>query len=110
MNPRELALEFVRCFCANDLDGLEALLSQEFRFCGPLFEFDSRAAYLASLRDAPPDPASFTVISISEEAGQVALFYDYERPDLVLRMAQLFTIVDGEITDILLVFDPSPFR
>jgi hypothetical protein len=39
MSAREVALEFVRCFCTAEVEGLGPLLAEDLRFTGPLHRF-----------------------------------------------------------------------
>ena len=106
---RDVAVTFLRCFCDGDIDGVAATLSDDFSLEGPLFRFDSRDAYLARLKKDPPEPCPFRVISISETADTVAVFYDYEKRSGTVTIAQLFKLDGDKIVEIRLVFDPQPF-
>ena len=56
MHNRDRALDFLKHFCAGDVDALPALLADDLQVTGPLFQFNARAAYLKSLRDDPSEP------------------------------------------------------
>jgi hypothetical protein len=43
MNNRELALDYLRCFCDGNIDGIASLLAPELNFRGPLYSFSSAA-------------------------------------------------------------------
>jgi len=62
LNNRELAIEFVRRFCAGDVATLAPLLAEEFRFSGPFFQFNSADAYLDALRRDPPETAGYILL------------------------------------------------
>jgi len=109
MNNRELALSYLRCFCAGDIDALESLLAPDLDFAGPLHRFDSRDAYIASLRRVPPGRCEYQVISLTERADEVAIFYEYEKPNGALTIGQLFGFRHNKIANMLLVFDGSQF-
>ena len=109
MNNREVALDFVRHFCAGDLQGLEALLADHFKFSGPLHQFDTREGYLKALRDEPPEPGEYRIDSVTDDGHEVAVFYDYIKSDRRLPVAQLFRLVDGKIAEIQLLFDGRGF-
>ena len=51
MNNCDVAIEFVKCFCAGDVDALAPLLTPDLKFKGPFFKFDSADAYLDSLKN-----------------------------------------------------------
>ena len=109
MSNREMAMEFLKCFCAGDIDGLAPLLADDLRFKGPLHEFNLSGAYLQSLRDDPPDKCSYRVLSLTQAADHVSIYYDYEKDDGALTVAQLFGFANGKISEILLVFDSRGF-
>ena len=105
MTDREIALEYLRCFCAGDTERLKRLLAPDLKFEGTLYSFYSSEEYLASLRSNPPERCQYNVFSITENTGSVAVFYLYQKPRRVMRIAQLFKIADQQIYEILLVFD-----
>ena len=49
MTQSQVPLEFLRSFRAGDTGGLPTLLTEDTRFRGPLYRFDSKAAYLDCL-------------------------------------------------------------
>ncbi len=105
MNNREIAMEFLRCFCAGDVAGLVPLFAEDLRFKGPYHQFFSSAAYLESLKSDPPEKSSYRVLSVSEGNDSVSVFWDYEKNDRTVTIAQLFRFRDQAISEILLVFD-----
>jgi hypothetical protein len=105
MNNREAALQFVKSFCAGDVDGLAPMLADDLRFSGPFFQFASADAYLNNLRDDPPEKCGYRVLSVTEGADSVSIYYDYEKVDGAITIAQLFKFADDRISEILLVFD-----
>lgn len=44
MTHRDIASDFLRRFCAGDIDALAPLLSSDLEFIGPLHQFDSSNA------------------------------------------------------------------
>ena len=46
MSAREVAMEFLRCFCAGDIEGLAPLLASELEFKGPFHQFSSSESIL----------------------------------------------------------------
>jgi ketosteroid isomerase-like protein len=105
MRHREQALEFVRRFAAGDVDGLEPLLAEDLQLAGPYLQINSRADYLTALRSEPPERCGVRVLSVTDDGDTVAVFYDYEKRDVTLTIAQLFRFSDGRISEIRLVFD-----
>ena len=109
MNNGETAMEFLRCFGAGDVNGLEPLLAEDLQFNGPFYSFTSRDAYLDSLKNDPPEKCSNRVLSVTEGDDSVSVYYDYEKSDRVMTIAQLFRFKDGKISELLLVFDGRGF-
>ena len=99
----ELATSFVTSFCAARLDDLSSILAEDFRLSGPLFEFDSRSAYIESLAgDLELDPDA-EVLSVIGAGSEAAAFYRY-RGRLI---GQLFKCAEERIYATVLVFDPG---
>jgi hypothetical protein len=109
MTNREVAMEYLKRFCAGDVSGLEPLLSSELQFSGTFHRYRSGAEYLNSLRNDPPQKCAYEVLSVTENGDSVAIFYDYEKPDRVMKIAQLFKIRNKQIYEVLLVFDGRGF-
>jgi hypothetical protein len=107
ISNRDIALEFLRCFCEGDISGLEPLLAPDMKFEGPMHAFDSAAAYLERLRQDPPVRCGYKVLCIAEDNESVAVFYDYCKSGKPMKLAQLFTIRELQIHGILLVFDTA---
>ena len=102
-------MEYLRCFCAGDIDGLEPLLAADLHFTGTFHNYGSAGEYLDSLRNDPPEKCGYKVLSVTENEGSVAVFYEYRKPDRVMQLAQLFEIRNEQINDILLIFDGRDF-
>ena len=109
MSNRDVAMEYLRCFCAGDIDGLEPLLATDLSFTGTFHTYGSASEYLNSLRRDPPEKCGYKVLSITENQHSVAVFYDYQKPNRVMQIAQLFKIKDQQIHEVLLVFDGRGF-
>jgi hypothetical protein len=105
MNNQEIALEYLRCFCVGDVTGLEPLLAPDLIFRGTFHSFGSAEEYLASLRSDPPEKCQYKIMSITENPDSVALFYEYQKPGGVMKIAQLFKMSRDQISEILLVLD-----
>ncbi len=105
MTNRDVALEYLRCFCAGDIDGLASSIADGLRFTGPFHTYNSGAEYLAGLRKDPPEACEYKVLSLTENGDSVAVFYEYRKTKQVMQIAQLFGIREGKIHEVLLVFD-----
>lgn len=110
MTNREVALRYLDAFCAADLAGLQAVLTEDVQFAGSLFQFHNRDDYLACLQHDPPEPGRYTLLSVTEAADSVAIFYLYETPGRTLKPAQLFRFRDQRICRIDLIFDTRDFH
>ncbi len=110
MTNQEIAIKYLNKFCKGEIDDLEPLLAPDFSFTGTLNSYSSAKKYLASLRDDPPELCDYNVISITENDDFVGLFYEYVKPDQVMRIAQLFKIKNQLIHEVLLVFDGRGFE
>lgn len=110
MSRRDTVLEFLKCFCAGDIDGLEPLLAEDLQFSGPFYHFGSRYAYIQGLRDDPPERCSHRVLSLTESGDDVCVFYDYEKDGQSITVAQLCRFKGDEIGEILLVFDSGGLK
>ena len=49
MTNREVAMKYLRCFCAGDIDGLIPLLAVGLNFIGTVHTYGSASEYLESL-------------------------------------------------------------
>ena len=110
MNRKDTALEFVDRFCAGDVEALEPLLAEELQLSGPFHRFHSRSEYLQSLRDDPPRKCGYRILSIVEGGDDVCVFYDYEKDEGRMTVAQLCRFNGDQIGEILLVFDSAKAR
>ncbi|MCU7812171.1 MAG: nuclear transport factor 2 family protein [Candidatus Thiodiazotropha sp. (ex Notomyrtea botanica)] len=102
---REIALEYLRWFCAGDIDRLGQLLTTDLILNGPFHHFFSAEDYLQSLRNTPPEPSNYNLLSITDSDDEVVLFYDYLKPHQRVRIAQCFRFRQQQISEILLIFD-----
>ncbi len=105
MNNREIAIEYLRCFCAGDIHRLESLMAPDLSFIGTFHTFHSAEEYLESLRHNPPEKCEYKMLSVTTNEDSVAIFYEYQKTDQVMQIAQLFRIKNKLIKDILLIFD-----
>jgi hypothetical protein len=105
LSSEERALAFVRRFAAGDVDGLASLLAENVRVVGPHLDVASRADYLAALRADPPQPAAARVLSVTGDGDTVAVFWEYEKPERAVTVAQLFRLRGARIAEMHIVFD-----
>jgi len=107
MENRDIALDYIQCFCSADMQGLEKLLASDLKFVGPFHTYSSSAQYLADLRNDPPEHSSYNILSITESPESVAVFYEYIKPTQTMLIAQLFKFENQKIKEIMLVFDSN---
>lgn len=107
MPPRDVALHFLRSFAAGHVQQLAPLVAEDMRVWGTLHEYDSGAGYLKAL-EKDREPSDLQLISVTEDQNEVAVVYDYGKAQAKLRIAQLFRINAGLITEMYLVFDGRP--
>jgi hypothetical protein len=106
MTQCDIAIQFIERFCAADVDGVEELLSPTLEFSGPFHQFDNRQDYIDSLRQDPPQPARYELLSVTDNETEVAIFYNYLKEQMPLLFAQLFHFNPRrQIGRIVLVFD-----
>jgi len=105
LTQRDIAKRYLEYFCSGDIPGLETLLAPDLKFVGPFHVFHSKAGYLKCLQDDPPDTCRYKVLSVTENSDSVAVFYEYQKRDQTVVIAQLFKIRDQFIYETRLVFD-----
>ena len=110
MTNQEIAKEYLRCFCGGDIAELEPLFAPDFHFIGTFHTFHSREQYLDSLRNNPPEKCGCNVLSVTENEDSIAIFYEYQKPDRSIQIAQLLEFKNQKIQKVLLVFDGRGFN
>lgn len=88
----------VWCFCAGDIDGLAPMLAPDLRFKGTLYQNASGGEYLKSLKYDPPGRCSYKILNITEGCDCASIYYEYENPDKLITIAQLFKIKNQQIS------------
>ena len=107
MSNRDVAFEYLDRFCDCDINAIESILDPDFTLDGPLFQFNSRAEYIAGLRADPPEPAEIQLVDVCEGENTVSVYYLYKKSAGTVTVAQLFRFQDGRIVGTLLVFDSA---
>ncbi|MDH5178952.1 MAG: nuclear transport factor 2 family protein [Gammaproteobacteria bacterium] len=110
MNSLQLAHAWLDCFYGKrPLMEMADLLADGLVFEGPLYQFDSKQAYLDSLRADPPVGLDYRILDEFVREDVVCIIYQFIKPGMTTTMAQTFSVVDDKITAIRLVFDSRPF-
>lgn len=91
-------------------DLLNALLSTDCQFKGPLYEFNSAAEYIDSLKADPPVDFAYELIEAFEDDQSACLVYLFKKSGISTPMTQVFEVVEGKISRILLIFDTAGFK
>ncbi len=107
---RKITLSFLEHFCRGDIDALAPLLAPDLKFSGPFHTFGSAEAYITSLRNDPPEPCEYELLSLTESGDEVVMVYDYIKPAQTIRIAQRCTIKEKQIVRISLNFDTAVFE
>jgi len=111
MKPLDLALQYMDIFFnSHNMEELTSLLSQDFSFQGPLYEFNSPQSYIESLKTDPPLGFEYKIIRSFESSSSAGLFCLFSKPGIQVPMAQLFEIRNHKISRILLIFDNKAFN
>ncbi|MCU7947639.1 MAG: hypothetical protein KZQ72_13550 [Candidatus Thiodiazotropha sp. (ex Cardiolucina cf. quadrata)] len=110
MPPLELANKYMEIFYSGtSLDTLKELFSDQFKFKGPFFEFNTADEYISSLKSSPPDHFKYEIIESYQNDGSACLIYNFSKPGVTTIMTQSFKVTDNKISEILLVFDTKAF-
>lgn len=107
MDAQALAKEYVRCFCHGDLSGMSAILAEDFHIRGPLYEFNSRQAFIDRLASLNAPTAEYDVLSCIACIDEACVFFRYQLGKLDLTMAMQFLCAGNRIRSALLVFDTA---
>ncbi len=96
-------------FSDGNPDELEKIFSNDLQFKGPLFQFESAAVYIESLKSNPPVGFECELIESFEKDSKVSIFYNFSKGEVRTPMAQLFEFENDLIRRILLIFDSTHF-
>ena len=103
--PKNLLTDFVREILKNWMNCCRKIWIFRVR----CFNIGSRSEYLESLRNDPPDKCNCNILSITENADDESLYYEYGKEGGCLTIAKLFRFKKNNIAEILLVFDSKDF-
>ena len=96
---------------SGDFDGVGALLTDDFRFRGPMGDADGRDAFVAQIRRNAPafGDVRFADVRRVVEGERAVSLYTFEAGPARVPMAEAFEVRGDHIARIDLYFDPSPF-
>ena len=111
MNHLELAEKYMDCvFKTGDLEALRKIFSDDLKFSGPFYNFDSADDYVNALRNNPPKNFKYKIIKSYFDNHSACLIYEFSKLGVLTTMFQIFEIVDGKISHVLLIFDSRSFQ
>jgi len=111
MTRLNLAKQFLDIFYSGkNLDDLYRLVTDNFSFYGPLYQYNSAQAYIEALKNDPPNDLHYFILQEYENQTSVCLIYQFSKPGIQLPMTQLFEFQEEKISKITLIFDPTEFR
>ena len=110
MNPLELAYKYMEIsFSEKDLNLLKNILTNDCKFVGPFYQFNSAQDYIDSLFQDPPINIKYEVIKTYQDDHSACLIYNFTKPGITTKMTQIFEVSENKISGIQLIFDTKPF-
>lgn len=110
MNPLNLALKYMQIvYKSEDYDQLNEILREDCIFSGSLYTFNSAQSYIDSLKKDPPNDFKYEIVNSYQDNNSACLIYNFRKPGIKTKMAQVFEISQNKITTIQLIFDVTPF-
>jgi len=93
MKPIDVALKYLDIiYSGKNIETLCPLLADHLTFLGPFYSFKSAEEYLEALIKDPPKDMSYERIKSFERDTSVCLIYQFSKPGVSVKMAQLFEI------------------
>lgn len=109
MSNAEIYRSYLRLFTSGDKAGAAELLTDDFRFHGPMLQSEGKAAFLEGTESLCPIMRGADVHRQFEEGDEVCSVYDFkiETPAGVtsIPMAEWTTFRDGKLAAARLFFD-----
>jgi len=110
MKPLELANKYLEIFYSGkNIQDVSHLFTDDLKFTGPFYSFDTSEAYINSLLSNPPENFKYSILHSYENATSTCIIYQFSKPGITLPMTQYFEIKSGKINKILLIFDTGKF-
>jgi ketosteroid isomerase-like protein len=106
----QVAEAFFDAFAAKDAGAARELLHDDLHFVGPIDEFHDADSYLRSIQQLGQIVTGVDRRKLFVDGDDVCLIYDlHTRPVPDSRVAEWYTVRDGKIASIQVVFDARPF-
>ena len=111
-STNQLVDAYYSAWGGGDFGRLGALLSDDFRFRGPMDSADGPDAFVALIRRNAPlfGEAAFEDVRRVVDGARAVNLYDFVAGPARVPMAEAFEVCDGRIARVDLYFDPAPFR
>ncbi len=112
MSGVDLVRDFLKhLFSAKiDFSKLQSLLADDFTLRDPLMSADGADDYISQLRAFGDDLSLHGDVRAVVGKGEVvAALVDFQGPSGKMAYAQWFTVRDGEISGLEVIYDPRPF-
>lgn len=110
MKALELAMKYMDIFyTTGDIKSLRNILTDDCKFIGPYYKFDTAKDYINSLLEDQPINLSYKVLKSFEDDLSACIIYEFIKPGISVLMAQLFEIEGNKIKSIKLIFDSKAF-
>ncbi|WP_194905920.1 nuclear transport factor 2 family protein [Catenulispora rubra] len=111
MDASELFRTYLDRFTSGDTAGAAELLTDDFRFHGPILQSEGKAAFLAGSAQLGPIMRGVRIHRQWQDGDQVCSFYDFkiETPAGAgsIPMAEWNTVRDGKLASARLIFDTA---
>ncbi|NUP46845.1 MAG: nuclear transport factor 2 family protein [Catenulispora sp.] len=111
MDATELFRTYLDRFTSGDTAGAAELLTDDFRFHGPILQSEGKAAFLAGSAQLGPIMRGFQIHRQWQDGNEVCSFYDFKIKTPVgtgsIPMAEWNTVRDGQLASGRLVFDTA---
>ena len=110
MKPLELANRYLEIFYSGkNIQDLSQLFTNDLKFNGPFYTFDTPEAYVNSLLSNPPKDCKYSILHSYENATSACIIYQFSKPGVTLPMTQYFEVKSEKISKIFLIFDTGKF-
>lgn len=112
MNTNQMIAEYYNAWTSGDMEAARSYLADDLDFQGSIETFHNADDFIVSLTMFQKMLVKATLMDSFYSDRGAALLYDCETltPAGVIRTAEFFTVTDGKITAIRLVFDATELR
>jgi predicted SnoaL-like aldol condensation-catalyzing enzyme len=111
MSAAEIFRTYLERFTSGDTSGAAELLTDDFRFHGPMLQSEGKAAFLAGSAQLGPIMRGFEIHRQWEEGNQLCSIYDFKIETPVgagsIPMAEWNSLRDGKLASARVIFDTA---